>query len=160
MPRLPQYHLGNTRVDATTYIKWITWIPQCYYGYPHAIHISCALKHEYSIQHNEILKWKTQFITTIAWDKHHMIQLYYQRPWYIKIVTFEEHEREREREIKHIAIATYPRPLGWTTTSSSWWLPRWWRWPLVMIAPSDRVPERALDKISSTEGVAVVEGKF
>ena len=27
----------------------------------------------------------------------------------------QEHKREREREIKHIATGTYPQPQGWTT---------------------------------------------
>ena len=51
----------------------------------------------------------------------------------------------REREIKHIATGTNPRPRGWTTSSSSWWPRGWWRWPSVMICPSDRVPERGLE---------------
>ena len=38
-------------------------------------------------------------------------------------------QHEREREIKHIATGTYPQPRGWTTPSSSWRAPRWWRWP-------------------------------
>ena len=38
-----------------------------------------------------------------------------------KIVTSQEHERERE--IKHIATGTNPQPRGWTTPSSSWWPP-------------------------------------
>ena len=52
---------------------------------------------------------------------------------------------EREREIKHIATGTNPQPQGWTTPSSSWWPPRWWRWPPVMISPSDGVPKQGLD---------------
>jgi hypothetical protein len=56
-----------------------------------------------------------------------------------------EREREREREIKHIATGTNPQPRGWTTPSSSWWPPGWWRWPPVMISPSGRVPEQGLD---------------
>ena len=51
-------------------------------------------------------------------------------------------EREGEREIKHIATGTYPQPQGWTTPSSSWRAPGWWRWPLVMDTPYDRVPEQ------------------
>jgi hypothetical protein len=51
----------------------------------------------------------------------------------------------REGEIKHIATGTYPQPRGWTTPSSSWRLPRWWRWPSVMVSPSGRVPEQAPD---------------
>ena len=50
-----------------------------------------------------------------------------------------------DREIKHLATGTKPQPRGWTTPSSSWWPPRWWRWPPVMIFPSSRVPERGLD---------------
>ena len=52
---------------------------------------------------------------------------------------------EREREIKHIATGTNPQPWGWTTPSSSWWPPGWWRWPPVMISLSGGVPERGLD---------------
>ena len=54
--------------------------------------------------------------------------------------------REREREIKHIATGTNPQPRGWTTPSSSWWPPGWWRCPPVMISPSGRVPERAPER--------------
>ena len=54
-------------------------------------------------------------------------------------------EHEREREIKHIDTGTNPQPRGWSIPSSSWWPPGWWRWPPVMISPSDRVPEQGLD---------------
>ena len=46
-----------------------------------------------------------------------------------------EREREREREIKYIATGTYPQPRGWTTPSSSWRAPGWWRWPPVRDPP-------------------------
>jgi hypothetical protein len=59
------------------------------------------------------------------------------RSWHLK--------NTREREIKHIATGTKPQPRGWTTPSSSWWLPGWWRWPPVMISPSGKVLERGLD---------------
>ena len=42
-------------------------------------------------------------------------------PQYTKIVTSQEHERERE--IKHIATGTNPQPRVWPTPSSSWWPP-------------------------------------
>jgi hypothetical protein len=54
-------------------------------------------------------------------------------------------EHDREREIKHIATGTNPQPGGWTTPSSSWWPPGWWRWIPVMISPFGRVPEQGLD---------------
>ena len=54
-------------------------------------------------------------------------------------------EHEREREIKHIATGTYPQPRGWTTPSSSWRAPGWWRWPPVRDPPSGRVPEQGPD---------------
>ena len=49
---------------------------------------------------------------------------------------------KNKREIKHIATSTYPQPWGWTTPSSSWRAPGWWRWPPVMARPSDRVPKQ------------------
>ena len=51
----------------------------------------------------------------------------------------------REREIKHIATGTYLQPRGWTTPSSSWRAPGWWRWPPEMDPPTGRVPEQGLD---------------
>ena len=56
--------------------------------------------------------------------------------------------RESESEIKHITTGTNPQPRGWTTPSSSWWWPGWWRWPPEMIPPSCRVPKQGLDWIS------------
>ena len=53
--------------------------------------------------------------------------------------------REREREFKHIATGTYPQPRGWTTPSSSWRAPGWWRWPPVRDPPYGRVPEQGPD---------------
>jgi hypothetical protein len=76
----------------------------------------------------------------------------------------QEHEREREREIKQIATGTYPQPRGWTTPSSSWRPPGWWRWPPVMISPSDRVPEQGsrwyFFGIEACGGVVEVLGLF
>ena len=54
-------------------------------------------------------------------------------------------EHEREREIKHIATGTYPQPRGWNTPSSSWRVSGCWRWPLVMVSPSGKVPKQGPD---------------
>ena len=56
--------------------------------------------------------------------------------------------REREREIKHIVTGTYPQPRGWTTPSSSWRAPGWWRWPLERDSPLQQGAGTGLDWFS------------
>ena len=135
MHRLPQCHLENPRVQCQNIYQVNQYDTPLSPRVFIARHTSSVLKsikvfnpirtksqRENSIHHNKIER-----------EKRHMIQLYWQSLRYIKIVSSQEHERERE--IKHIATGTNPQPRGWTTSSSSWWLPGWWRWPPVMIPP-------------------------
>jgi len=142
----PNVTSGIRELSAKTYIKWINMIPHCHHEYSYARHISSALK---SIKvFNPIkrnLKGKTQFTTryrggNTIWSDYINKARDTSRSWHLK--------NTREREIKHIATGTNPQPRGWTTPSSSWWLPGWWRWPPEMIPPSGRVPEQGLDWFS------------
>ena len=97
---------------------------------------SCVLISEYSIRQDKTLKGKDSIYHNKSIEGRNII-------WsdYIN----KAHDIDHEREIKHIATGTNPHPRGWTTPSSSWWPPAWWRWPPLMISPSGGVPEWGLD---------------
>ena len=138
---------GIRELSAKTYIKWINTIPHCHHEYSIARHISSVLKsikvfnpittksQREKLNSSQDREGKTPYDPIILTKPANT-----SGSWHLKNM--------RERDIKHIANGTNPHLRGWTTPSSSWWPPGWWRWPPVMISPSGRVPERGLDWFS------------
>ena len=142
----PNVTSGIRELSAKAYIKWINRTPHCHHGYPMQ-DIKCSQIHN-SIQSDSSETSKVKLNSSQedrGGETPYDPTILKKSSWYIKIVPHQEHEREREREIKHIATGTFPHPWGWTTPSSSWRPPGWWRWPPVMVSPSGRVLERAPD---------------
>ena len=139
MHRLPQYHRGNPRVQCQDTYQVNQYDTPIVTSSIHiARHISCVLISEYSIRQDKTSKGKDSI--------HHKKSIVGRNIiWSDYINKAHDIDHEREREIKHIATATYPQPRGWTTPSSSWRAPGWWRWPPVRDSPSGRVPEQGPD---------------
>ena len=137
----PNVTSGIRELSAKTYIKWINIIPHCHHGYSYARHTSSVLKSEiFNPTITKPQREKIRFITT----KIEREETPYDPTILTKLAVHQDRakSRTREREIKHIATGTNPQPRGWTTPSSSWRQPGWWRWPPMMIPPSGRVPKK------------------
>ena len=141
----PNVTSGIRKLITKTYIKWLNRIPHCHHGYPHARHTSSVLKSK--VFNPTIKKPQRERLNSsqeyregrnTIWSNYINKAHDTSRSCQIK----NTREREREREIKHIATGTYPQPRGWTTPSSSWRPSGWWRWPPVMVSSSGRVPEQ------------------
>ena len=146
MHRLPQCHLGNPRVECQNIHQVNQYdTPLSPRVFICKTYIKCSQIHK-SIQSdkNEISKGKPN---SSQQDREGRTP--YDPTILTKPAIHQDRDiprtREREREIKHIATGTNPQPRGWTTPSSSWWPPGWWRWPPEMISPFGRVPEQGLD---------------
>ena len=131
---------GTRKLITKTYTKWINRTSHCHHGYPITRHTSSVLKSLKTQSDKKTLKEK---LNSSQEDREGKTP--YDSSILTKLTVHQDRAisrtREREREIKHIATSTYSQPRGWTTPSSSWRPPGWWRWPPVMISPSDRVPE-------------------
>ena len=138
---LPQCHLGNPRVDCQNIHQVNHKTSHCHQRYPIARHTSSVLK---SNTQSNVTKPQRARLNSSQQDREG------ETPYDPTIITklavhqdrAKSRTRERERDQTH-GTGTYPQPRGWTTPSSSWWPPGWWRWPPVMVSPSSRVPERA-----------------
>jgi hypothetical protein len=139
----PNVTSGIHELSAKTYIKWINRTSHSHHRYPIARHTSSVLK---SNTQSNITKPQGARLNS-SQQEIEREETPYDPTIITKLVVHQDRakSRTREREIKHIATGTYPQPRGWTTPSSSWRPPGWWRWPPVMVSPSDRVPERAPD---------------
>ena len=103
MHRLPQCHLGNPRVECQNVYQVNQYDnPLSPRVFICKTNIKCSQIHK-SIQSNKMKSQREKSIhhNKIEREKHHIIQLYYQSPRYIKIVPHQEHERERERDQTH-----------------------------------------------------------
>src|SRR3954469_23236856 len=103
-------------------------IPHCHHEYSIARHLSSVLK---SIKVSNLITMKSQREKLNSSQQDREGETPYDPTILTKpaihqdrdISRTREREREREREIKHIAAGTNPQLRGWTTPSSSWWLP-------------------------------------
>ena len=144
----PNVTSGIRELSAKTYIKWINMIPHCHHEYSYARHISSAFK---SIKLFNLITTKSQREKLNSSQQDREGETPYDPTILTKPAIHQDRDISRtwERDIKHIDTGTNPQPWGWTTPSSSWWPPGWWRGPPEMIPPSGRVPERGLDWFSA-----------
>ena len=126
MRRLPRCHLGNPRVECqNTYQvnQYDTPLSPQVFIRQHIYHVFSDL----NIQSDKtkLRRVKTQFITTRVERGNIIWSIYVNKAHNI------DHEREREREIKHIATGTNPSPEGgllpphhggrWDDEDGHWW---------------------------------------
>jgi hypothetical protein len=144
MHRLPQCHHGNPRVECQNIYQVNQYnTPLSPRAFICKTYINCSQIWNIQSDNNETSKGKDSIHHNKDREGRNTIWSNYinkardtSRSCQIK------NTREREREIKHIASGTNPQPRGWTTPSSSWRQPGWWRWPPVMLPPSGKVPKK------------------
>ena len=114
----PNVTSGIHELSAKTYIKWINRTPHCHHMYPHEIHTSRVLK---SIKVFNLITTKSQREKLNSSQQDREGKTPYDPTILTKPAIHQDRdisrtqEREREREIKHIATGTNPQPQGWTT---------------------------------------------
>ena len=136
----PQGH-GTHKLITKTYIKCLKWISHCHHRYPYARHTSSVLK---SLKTQSDKKTSKGKLNSSQEDREEKTP--YDSSISTKLAIHQDHviSRTWEREIKHIATGANPLPRGWTTPSSSWRPPGWWRWPPVMPSPLRQGAEKGL----------------
>ena len=98
-------------------------IPHCHHEYSIARDISSVLK-SIKVFNPITTKSQREKLNSSQQDREG------KTPYDLTILTnpaiHQDHDisRTRGRETKHIATGTNPQPRGWTTPSSSWWMPR------------------------------------
>ena len=122
MHRLPQCHLGNPRVECQNIYQVNQYDTPLSPRVFIARHTSSALK-SIKVLNPIIVKPQREKLNSSQQDREGKTP--YDQAILTNLVIHQDRDisRIRERGIKHIATSTNPQPRGWTTPSSSWWLP-------------------------------------